>query len=240
MLKTRNIFGGNKLEVAHLALSLKDVSFSYGRQLILNQIGFTAKQGECVAIAGSNGIGKSTILSLIAGIFKPTSGSIEASKKIAYVPQHISLFEDMTVWSNLKFFADMEKAEITPPLPFDVLSYKRKRVSKLSYGMKKRVSLACALLGDPELVLLDEPCNGLDAVYRAELVDLILQLKSEGKTILYVGHDPTEYLSFFDRLIILKHAALHIFERDQLFGDVSDTEMQKSILTSAYHTLYTE
>lgn len=223
-----------------MVVSLNDVSFSYGRQLILDKISFSAEKGECVVIAGSNGIGKSTILSLIAGIFRPASGSIEVSKKIAYVPQNIPLFDDMTVWSNLKFFADIEQVKITSSLPFDVLSYKRKLVSKLSYGMKKRVSIACALLGDPELILLDEPCNGLDASYRAELIDLILKFKSQGKTILYVGHDAAEYLSFFDRLIILKDAALRIYERSQLFRGISDTEVQKSILTSTYKTLYSE
>jgi len=228
------------LEEKKLIISFNDVSFTYGKQLILDRISFSADKGECVVIAGPNGVGKSTILSLAAGIFTPNSGSITAPKKVAYVPQSIPLFEDMTVWSNLKFFADIEKIKMIPPLPSDVLSYKHMQVSKLSYGMKRRVSIACALLGDHELILFDEPCNGLDASYREELAELILKLKSEGKAILYVGHDISEYLGFFDRLLLLKNAALHIYERNRLLGDISDAEAQKDILASTYKELYAE
>lgn len=138
---------------------------------------------------------------MLAGILKPSSGKITAHGRIGYMPQGSALLEDATVEENLNFFASLAKTSVPRELPFSVESYKKKLVSTLSGGMKKQVSIACAAIGDPQIMLLDEPCAALDITFRDEMISLVEKWKSEGKTVIYVGHDPAEFYSFFDTLV---------------------------------------
>ena len=194
-------------------ISVRDLTFSYGKKSLLNGVSFEAHEGECVVLAGSNGSGKSTTLSLVTGTLKPESGEVHVEGRIGFVPQGTALFEDMTVEDNLRFFAGLFKASIPETLPFDLNRDRNKKVSRLSGGRKKQVSIACALLGAPENLLLDEPAAGLDLMYQQQLSDLLLRLKEEGRTILYVGHNPLEYASFFDRIVFLGGETPEYFER---------------------------
>ena len=196
------------------ALRFEGVSFAYGRSrgqsrtLRLAEIGFSLRFGECAVIAGTNGSGKTTLLSLAAGIFKPTAGRVECAGRAGYVPQGSALLEDATVGENLRFFADLAGAGIPDPLPFAVGGWMERRVSRLSGGMKKQVSIACAMAGDPDVMILDEPCAALDIRFRESLCSLILDWKAAGKAILYVGHDPAEFFPFCDRLLFLSPRGL--------------------------------
>ncbi len=140
---------------------------------------------------------------MLAGILKPSSGKITAHGRIGYVPQGTALLEDATVEENLNFFASLAKASVPRELPFSVESYKKKLVSTLSGGMKKQVSIACAAIGDPQIMLLDEPCAALDITFRDEMIRLVEKWKREGKTVIYVGHDPAEFYSFFNTLVFI-------------------------------------
>ncbi len=188
-------------------LSMKNISFSYEKKRVKKQIvddfSLHVSPGECVVIAGKNGAGKSTLLSIAAGIIKPDSGSIDSGGKIAYVPQGSALPEDMTVEECLKFFATLSKCTVPDTLPFSVNEIRKQRISSLSGGMKKQVSIACATLSDPPIILLDEPCAALDLIFRDEMAETILEWKRKNKAIVYVGHDPMEFYNFFDTLIIL-------------------------------------
>lgn len=198
-----------------------DVSFSYGKRKILTDFSLTVSPGECVVLAGSNGRGKSTALSLIAGVLRPDSGEVHISGKIAYVPQGSALFEDMTVAENLSFFASLAKVPVPDVLPFHLNAYLKTKVAKLSGGLKKQLSIACALFGDPTLILLDEPCAGLDVVYRSELIDMITSLKQNGREIVYVGHDPMEFYSFCDRVLFLGERS-ELYTKDRLSDGTAD------------------
>lgn len=200
---------------------LHNVCFSYGKRKILENLSFSVEPGECVVLAGPNGSGKSTALAILAGVFRPDSGEVHADGPIGYVPQGTALFEDMTVGDNLRFFAGTAGAEIQKPLPFDVEQMWKKKVSKLSGGMKKRVSIASALTGSPRLVLLDEPCASLDVVYKAELISLIQDLKKRECAIVYVSHDPMEVASFYNKLIYFGDEIV-TYTREQLSGDSED------------------
>ncbi len=218
-------------------LTAQGLTFSYNRKPLLRGLSFTVRPGECVVLAGPNGSGKSTALSLIAGVLKPSSGSASADGSIGYVPQGTALFEDMSVADNLRFFAGLAGASVPKELPLGVGRYLKKKVSSLSGGTKKRVSIACALLGDPDNLLFDEPCSGLDLTYRDELTELILDLKKRGRSILYVGHETSEFAAFYDRLIFLGGAVPQQFESADLSGPSGDL-IQKSIkLNSAYRAL---
>ncbi len=183
-------------------LCLNEISFSYGKKKIIENLSFSVAPGECVVLAGPNGSGKSTALSVIAGILKPSSGTVSAEGKIGYVPQGTALLNDATVLENLRFFASMSHGGIPEKLPFSVERYLKKKVTRLSGGMSKQVSIACALLGDPSIILLDEPCAALDISFRDEMISLVSELKANGKAIVYVGHDPSEFYPFYDKLVL--------------------------------------
>lgn len=177
------------------------ISFAYGKSEIIESLCFSAEDGECLVFAGPNGCGKSTALGIISGALKSSSGSVTSNGKIGYIPQGSALLEDATVEENLRFFAKLAKSSIPKTLPFSVSEYMNKRVSRLSGGMKKQVSIACALTGDPKIILLDEPCAALDIAFRDELIVTIEDWKRRGKTVVYVGHDPNEFYTFFDTII---------------------------------------
>lgn len=202
-----------------LLIKLDKISFSYGKTKILNNISLTAESGKCVVIAGPNGSGKSTLLSIIAGARKASGGKAEISDKIGYVPQGIALFEDLSVKENISFFASVSKTKISDlsELPFNLVPIANKKVSKLSTGMKKRVSIVCALVSDPSVIILDEPCAALDIIYRDELLELINKLKANGKTIIYVGHDFNEISRIYDDLLLIKNGnAVFYKTKDEL------------------------
>lgn len=202
-------------------VTVQDVCFSYGRKKILKDLSFFVTAGECAVLAGPNGTGKSTAVSVLVGVLRPESGSVQVQGEVGFVPQGIALFEDMTAGDNLQFFANLKGCEVPEKLPFGVERYLNTRVSKLSGGMKKQVSIACALLGDPKVIVLDEPCESLDVEYREELTEMICQRKEQGCAIVYVGHEPMEFAPFYDKIIFLKDGS-HIYTRDQLSGDPAD------------------
>lgn len=202
-------------------LQVENVGFSYGKRRILSGLSFDAKPGELVVFAGSNGAGKTTALSIIAQVLRPTSGTVMLRGRVGLVPQGTALFEDMSVRDNLSFFAGLAGCPVPDALPFGVEHYGKTRVSKLSGGMKKQVDIACVLLGDPEIVLLDEPCAGLDIVYREELLALIAQLKAQGRTVICVSHEPMEFASLYDTLVFFGEKPVS-YTRAQLSGDPAD------------------
>ena len=160
--------------------------------------------------------------------------------RLSLVPQGTALFEDMTVEDNLLFFAGLTRSAVPKELPFDLDQYRRKKLSALSGGSRKRVSLACALLGDPANILFDEPCAGLDILYQQELISLIVSLKEQGRTVLYVSHDPQEYGSFFDRLIFLGGPGPQVFEAGEFTGQTGAVHETAMNITEVYRRLCTE
>ena len=201
-------------------IQVQNVCFSYGKRRILSNLSFEAKPGECVVFAGNNGAGKSTALSLIAQVLRPSSGTVSVRGSVGLIPQGTALFEDMSVQDNLSFFAKLSGCAVPEKLPFGVERYGKTKVSQLSGGMKKQVDIACALLGDPQVVLLDEPCAGLDVVYREELLELIGTLKCEGRTVIYVSHEPTEFAPIYDKLVFFGRE-IECYTRAQLSGETT-------------------
>ena len=191
---------------AKAALRAESLCFSYGKRRIVQDLSFSVAPGECAVLAGPNGSGKSTVLSLAAGVLRPTSGTVTAGGRIGYVPQGTALLTDATVEENLRFFADLAHADVPAHLPFAVEAYRKQRISALSGGMQKQVSIACAMIGDPQILLLDEPCAALDISFRAEMIALVRTWRQEGRTVLYAAHDPAEVFLFCDTLIFMGEA----------------------------------
>ena len=203
-----------------ISVEVNRVSFAYRKKTVLSDISFHVQEGECLAIVGANGRGKSTLLAILAGILKPKAGTV-CCGKIGYLPQNIALFEDMTVEDNLSFFAGLAKCEVPECLPFRLDNKRKERVSRLSGGQKRQVSIACALLGEPKVLLLDEPAAGLDVEYREALLQLLEEKKKAGCTILYVGHEPLELVDICDKLLFLGKT-VQLYSKEELAGETED------------------
>lgn len=180
---------------------------AYRGHNVLKDVSFSLPGAGCLGVAGPNGSGKSTLLGILSGALQPSGGRYGLPDgKPALVPQSPALFEDLTVAENLALFARLSGRKTpydTKSLPLGVNGFLKKRVSRLSGGMKKRVSITAALLGDPCTLLLDEPCAALDVLQRDLLLELVEQWKSR-IPIVYVGHDFGELSRVADHLLILK------------------------------------
>jgi lipooligosaccharide transport system ATP-binding protein len=198
---------------------------SFGSERAVDGLSFSVRRGECFGLLGPNGAGKSTALKLMLGLIEPDSGSIEllgnripeqglaARRRVGVVPQADSLDPDFTVGENLLAFGryfGLSRARIEermgPLLEFAGLGHRRDaRIHELSGGMKRRLTLARALVNDPELLFLDEPTTGLDPQARHLIWDRLRRLLAQGKTIVLTTHFMEEAERLCGRLAILDH-----------------------------------
>ncbi len=184
-------------------ITFETVSFFYGKRPIVENLSFRADAGECLVLAGPNGVGKSTVLALAAGALAPKGGRVLRQADVGFIPQEPALFSDLSVKDNLRFFASLRGTALPEHFCLPIEDVLLHPVGKLSGGMQKRVSIVCADLGAPKLMILDEPCAGLDLNAQTMLADLIAQWKRDGRCILYTGHDPYELAQVGNRLLFL-------------------------------------
>lgn len=186
-------------------LKVESLSKDFDGFRAVDRISFSVPRGCIYALLGPNGAGKSTTLRMILGILAPTTGDIMidgesvtknptlAKMKMGYMPQYHSLFEDLTVYENLEFYAEMYLLN-SPPALKDILEFvelwdvRNRLVGHLSGGMKQRASLACALVHNPSLLILDEPTAGVDPTVRRKMWDYFQKLKGEGRTVIITTH----------------------------------------------------
>ncbi len=198
-------------------LTASHLAFRYRRQSILRDVSFAVAPGQVLVIAGPNGSGKSTLLSILSGALKPESGTIRTDgERIGLVPQGNAVFDDMTVRENLAFFSRLSGTALTRPLSMGLEPYADKLAGQLSGGYKKRLAIACTQMSSPEIWLFDEPCTSLDIVWRDEMIQTIHALKAHGCAIIYVGHDPAEFLSFYDAILFLEDGTGTLYQRGEI------------------------
>src|SRR5215203_7111601 len=191
-------------------LEVDALSKSYGERAALQEVSLELGRGELLAVLGPNGAGKTTLLSILAGITKPDSGRIDRSNgEVGWVPQQAGLYRRLTVEENLRLFARMEE---TPDVDGTVermleqtgLEERRHdQVSSLSGGNQQRINIAIGLLGDPSVLLLDEPSSGLDPSQRVRLWEFVAGLAEAGTTVIYSTHQIEEASHYGDRLVVL-------------------------------------
>ena len=208
-------------------LELKNLSLSFGERQVLENINFEINQGEILGMLGPNGVGKSTIFNLITGLIKPNSGDIyiknekindypifvRTSKfKIGYVPQYGGFFHDLTLLENLRAVSEIlikdqrDRGEKINYLisKFDLGQISSIKAKFLSGGQKKKLVIAMALLGEPELLLLDECFAALDVMTIKMLQQIIVNLQSENRiTICICDHQARDLLTCVDVAIVL-------------------------------------
>jgi len=209
-------------------LNVRGLSKRYGDTEVVRDLDLTVQRGECFGLLGPNGAGKTTTLRLMLGLIEPDSGTIElagmsvpknareARMKVGVVPQMDNLDPDFSVRENLfaygRYFG-MKKSAIAARVPmlleFAGLTSKADApIAQLSGGMKRRLTLARALVNDPEILFLDEPTTGLDPQARHLIWQGLRRLIAEGKTIVLTTHFMDEAERLTDRLAILDHGRI--------------------------------
>jgi len=203
-----------------LALKIRQLRKAYGDLVAVDSIDLDVHAGECFGLLGPNGAGKTTTIEICEGLLEPDGGAVELlgrewrtqAEKLREILgiqlQETSFSEKLTVFETLALFRSFyqRSMEVCELLALVQLEEKRDaRVGKLSGGQKQRLALACALVGDPQFLFLDEPTTGLDPQARRQLWDLINKLKSSGRTILLTTHYMDEAEKLCDRVAIMDH-----------------------------------
>lgn len=205
------------------SVEIKDLTKKFSAQYAaIDNLTLNIERGKITGLIGPDGAGKTTLIRLIAGLLVPTEGKVTTLEldsveqkdlikdKIGYMPQKFGLYEDLSVIQNLELYSELKKIpsqdkdELFKKLldMADLERFQSRLAGALSGGMKQKLGLACALLGKPELLLLDEPSVGVDPISRRELMKMVRELKGEGITILW----STSYLDeahSFDNCIVL-------------------------------------
>ena len=235
-------------------VKLENISFSFGERKVLENIDISVNQGEIVGLLGPNGVGKSTIFNLITGLIKPSYGSIKIDSKIVneypiylrtkkfkigYVPQYGGFFHDLTLIENLKAISEItvvNKSHRDEKINFLIAKFELDAVrdvkaKHLSGGMKKRLVIALALLGDPKILLLDEPFAALDVMTIKKLQRIIVDLQSEYNiSVILCDHQARDLLLCVDKAFVISNCNViasgtpseivkNIDAREAYFGD---------------------
>jgi ABC-2 type transport system ATP-binding protein len=186
------------------------ISKRYGARDALREVSFEVAGGEKVAVIGPNGAGKTTLLQILAGALAPTAGTVSVGRT-GWVPQQPALYSKLSVAENLRLFARLEKVAdvertVARMLEQTALGDRSDdEVGKLSGGNRQRVNIAIGLLGDPEVLLLDEPSAALDPRQRERLWQFIAAL---GTSVVFSTHDVGEAERFADRVLVLADGEL--------------------------------
>lgn len=179
-------------------LELRGVTVRFGRTLALDKVGFSVRPGDTVAVLGPDGAGKTTLLRVMAGLLPVASGTVRSGLKkgaLGYASSSFDLYTDLTVAENLEFFGRLRgmerrhlEARKAAMLELTGLKEARDRLAgRLSGGMKKGLSLACALIHEPPLLLLDEPTVGVDPVSKHALWDIVMKVVAEGTALVFTS-----------------------------------------------------
>ena len=174
-------------------VSVENVSLKY-KKTVLTNVSIEASKGEVVGLLGLNGSGKSTLLSAIAGLRKPSSGSIKVSGKAGFVTQENALIDELTAMDNLKMWTPLSRQAILKELTETELSILKVsdfidlKVKRMSGGMKKRLAIASVLLAKPDILLMDEPLAALDIPAKNDIINFIDSFRSKGGTVFIASH----------------------------------------------------
>ena len=198
----------------------------YGATRAVDDVSFSVAQGELAALLGPNGSGKSTLLRMVTGYFSPTAGRVSvggidmggaplaARRRLGYLPEQVSLYPELTVWRTLVFVAEVRGLSGKPRRRAvdevvqrcGLAEVAERRVGTLSKGFRQRVGLAQALVGDPDVLVLDEPTVGLDPVQTVEMRGLLRGLT--GRTVLLSTHILSEASALCSRIVIVDRGRL--------------------------------
>ena len=217
-------------------IQIEHINKSFGQQQVLQDVSLTIPEGQVLGLLGPNGAGKSTLMKILIGLWKADSGSVVAPTRIGYLPENNPLYEEMYVSEYLQFMSALtmhgQSQDVDALIDRVGLTPERhKHIRELSKGYRQRVGLAQALLGDPQLLILDEPTTGLDPNQLVEIRSLIknlttlpsLQGGDGGRlpTVILSTHIMQEVREMCDRVVILDHGQI---KADQPIDQIKDLE----------------
>lgn len=204
------------------AVTVNDLIKTYEKITAVNRLNFTVSKGELFGFIGPDGAGKTTLFRILTTLLIPDGGSasvigldvVKDFKKlrpqIGYMPGRFSLYQDLTVQENLAFFATVfgttieENYELIKDIYVQIEPFKNRRAGKLSGGMKQKLALSCALIHKPEILFLDEPTTGVDAVSRQEFWEMLKRLQAKDITII-VSTPYMDEASLCDRVALIQN-----------------------------------
>ena len=224
------------------SIIVENISKSYGETPAVKDINFSVNQAEMFGLIGPDGAGKTTIFRILTSLILPDSGTAslngyDASKDykdirriIGYMPGRFSLYQDLSVEENLKFFATVfgtsieENYDLIKDIYVQIEPFKKRRAGKLSGGMKQKLALSCALIHKPEILILDEPTTGVDAVSRKEFWEMLKNLKEKGITII-VSTPYMDEASLCDRVALIQKGKIMQIDSPQNIVDSFTPEL---------------
>ncbi len=232
-------------------LEIKGLTKEYGKNKAADDVNFTVMNGEIGILLGPNGAGKSTVIKSVAGLLRykgkilidgKESRSVEAKKIFAYVPELPAMYEALTVREHIEFILNAYRVETTEEEiqklleRFELTDKQDKLGNELSKGMMQKVSICCALVIRPKVILLDEPMVGLDPAAIKELKQVILELKEAGVTILISTHMLEMVKELWDVMFVMdkghiiasyRRSEVKDDDLEELFFHVTDNEKEK-------------
>lgn len=235
--------------MADIAIESSQLIVTKVKNQILNELTFTVKKGAITGLIGPSGSGKTTLMRTIIGVQKTSGGTLTVLGKaaghkslrsnIGYVTQSPAVYPDLTVAQNLRYFAVLvraDRANVETVIEQVQLTKQRNQLaSSLSGGQLARVSLAVALLGSPDLLVLDEPTVGLDPVLRNELWELFAELAASGKTLLVSSHVMDEAERCDDLLLLRDGTLLWNDSRDKLLAHTKQKSVGDAFVAMIKH-----
>ena len=207
---------------------LKGVSKRFGKTFVLDRVTLSIEEGELLGVVGMNGSGKTTLLKILIGYYQPDQGTIlyrgasvhkvkeQLRKDVGFTAQENSFYPSLTVEENLAYYGSLYglnersmKEHIERALVFlDLQGYRHRLAQELSGGMQRRLEIACSLIHDPKILILDEPTEDLDPVLRRDILHLIKRINDLGTTVILTSHLLGDVEALCDRIAILHHGAL--------------------------------
>ena len=213
-----------------MAIRIEHLNKHIGKQHVLKDVNLTIGDGEVIGLLGPNGAGKSTLMKIMVGVWNATSGEVQVPKSVGFLPEQNPLYEDMYVREYLRFFVELRTNSQLPishsQLVEDLIervgltAEANKRVGQLSKGYKQRVGLAQAMIGDPELLILDEPTTGLDPNQLEDIRALIREMGKD-RTVILSTHILQEVKQMCSRVVIIDHGEIKV---DKPISEIENLE----------------
>ena len=221
-----------------MAIQIQHLNKYIGKQHVLKDISLSINDGEVIGLLGPNGAGKSTLMKIMVGVWDTTSGEVQVPKSVGFLPEQNPLYEDMYVREYLRFFVGLRSKEqgaknedqLVEELieRVGLTAEANKRVGQLSKGYKQRVGLAQAMIGNPDLLILDEPTTGLDPNQLEDIRALIRNLGKEargeeakGRVVILSTHILQEVKQMCNRVIIIDRGEIKV---DKPISEIEDLE----------------
>ena len=234
-----------------MAIQIQHLNKFIGKQHVLKDICLTINDGEVVGLLGPNGAGKSTLMKIMVGVWDATNGEVQVPESIGFLPEQNPLYEDMYVREYLRFFVELRKPSSVPlhSTPYtlhqqveDLINRvglqreANKKIGQLSKGYRQRVGLAQAMIGNPELLILDEPTTGLDPNQLEDIRALIRNLANpisnsdtvasniqypNGRTVILSTHILQEVKQMCSRVIVIDHGEIKV---DKPISEIENLE----------------